>query len=390
MSSMEELWNKLSLLKNRLNSLFVDRDREVVAAIASLISGEPAIFISPPGTGKTRLIEILSEMVNARYFYYLLTKFTEPDELIGPVDVASLKRGRYVRIVKGKLPEAEIVFLDEIFRASSAIRNFLLDIILYKRVYNGSDYLKAPILTVFTASNEVSQENEDAALYDRFTIRDFYGPVGFDSWKQLLEKGLMLEIGRGSHFDPILSSDDVRMLQEGVKKRASEALGNEALIGKYLEVLAELKSTGVELSDRRKVKAIIVASAISFIYREKEISLESLGDAIRLTAPSTEDDLKKIEDVLVKVGLSSYEYRVRQLKTLEAELSNIMARAKAVPADSNLRALSDVLSKSMVVVERVGDSERLESYKSSLQDKIEKAKELLSQLKGEEATNARA
>jgi MoxR-like ATPase len=388
MSSPEVLGIKLSLLKNRLESLFVDRDREVVASLASLVSGEPAIFISPPGTGKTKLIEILSELINARYFYYLLTKFTEPDELIGPVDIAYLRKGKYVRLTKGRLPEAEVVFLDEIFRASSAIRNFLLDIILYKRIYNGSEYIKAPILTIYTASNEVSQENEDAALYDRFTIRDFYGPVGFDSWRQLLEKGLVLEIHRNNFFDPVLSADEIRTIQEKVKQRAFENLKNETLINKYLEVLAELKSSGVELSDRRKVKALIVASAISFIYREGEISLESLGDAIRFTAPSTEDDLKKIEDALVKAGLTSYEYRVRQLKTLETELNNIMARVKAVPADSNIRALNDVLSKSINMVERVGNSERLESYKSSLRDKIDEAKELLSQLKGESAGNA--
>lgn len=382
-----ELNTKISFLRNKLNNLFADREREVEAALASLFSGEPAILVSPPGTAKTKLIETLSRMLDSRYFYYLLTKYTEPDELIGPVDVVSLRKGKYVRVTKGRLPDSEIVFLDEIFRASSAIRNFLLDIILYKRIYNGSEYQKAPILTIFTASNEVSLESEDAALYDRFTIRDFFGPVGFDSWKQLLEKGIELETGYGENIAPILSADEVRIIQQKVKERTRESLKNEKLINKYLEVLAELKSSAVELSDRRKVKTLIVASAISYIYRESEISLESLGEAVRFTAPSTEDDLKKVEEVLVKTGLSSSSYKARQLKTLETELKNVMERARAVPTDSNIRALSDVLSKSESFLERAGDSERLENYRESLQEKIEKAKIILSDLKRESKGN---
>ncbi|MEM0021025.1 MAG: AAA family ATPase [Fervidicoccaceae archaeon] len=387
MNEYEVLSQKIYSLRNSLNQQLVEREKEVTAAISALISGEPAVFISPPGTGKTKLVELLSMLISAKYFYYLLTKFTEPDELIGPIDVAALRKGRYVRITRGRLPEAEVIFLDEIFRSSSAIRNFLLDIILYKRVFNGSEYIRAPILTIYTATNEVSLESEDAALYDRLTIRDFHGNVGFDSWRKLLEKGILLETNQYREVQPILTSEEIRRIQEIVKTRARELISNDSFINKYMEVLAELKSSAIELSDRRKVKTLIVASAISFIYRESTVSLDSLGDAIRLTAPSTEDEVKKVEEVLAKVGLSSYDYKIRQIKTLEAELSNIISRTRAVPAESNVRALDDVLSKSELILERASESRRLESYSSSLREKVIEARNLISKLKEEQSKN---
>ncbi|NAY90019.1 MAG: AAA domain-containing protein [Desulfurococcales archaeon] len=387
MRPSETLLRKLFMLRIELNNYMVGREKEIDATLASLISGEPAIFISPPGTGKTKMIELLSNMIEARYFYYLLTKFTEPDELIGPIDIAMLREGKYSRITSGKLPEAEIAFLDEIFRASSAIRNSLLDIILFRRVYSGNGYLRIPLLTLYAASNEVSLESEDAALYDRFTIRDFHGPVGMDQWTELIRKGIALEAFDAGNRPKHLNSEEVRQLQAMVKLRAAEAPENPSLMNKYIEAMAEMKASGIELSDRRKIKTIFVASAISFIYQEGSISLDSLGDAIRLTAPYTEEDLEKVENALLKVGLASYEHRVRQLRTLEAELTNLIERAKAVPAESNIRALNEVVSKSVLILERVGENQRLKSYASQLQEKVEVGKEVLDKLKGESDGN---
>ena len=127
---------KLVEIRNSLVGSFTQREVEVTAVLSSLISGEPCILVGPPGTAKTMLIETTAKMINAKYFYYLLTRFTEPDELLGVIDVRALREGRYQRITTNRLPEAHIVFLDEIFKASSSIRNILLDIILNRRILN--------------------------------------------------------------------------------------------------------------------------------------------------------------------------------------------------------------------------------------------------------------
>ncbi len=160
-------------IRNKLLNMFTGRETEILATLTSLVSGEPLILVGPPGVAKTALIESLAKMINAKYFYYLLTRFTEPDELLGPLDIIALREGRYERITRNRLPEAEIVFLDEIFKASSAIRNILLDIILNKRYLNGTDYKKLSMISLFTASNEISTDAEDQAFYDRLTLRVF-------------------------------------------------------------------------------------------------------------------------------------------------------------------------------------------------------------------------
>ncbi len=90
----------ISQIKTQLNALFVGRENEVLAILAGLVSSEPTILVGEPGTAKTALIEALSKLMNAKYFYYLLTRFTEPDEPLGPLDVNALREGRYVRIRK--------------------------------------------------------------------------------------------------------------------------------------------------------------------------------------------------------------------------------------------------------------------------------------------------
>ncbi|RUM35124.1 MAG: AAA family ATPase, partial [Archaeoglobus sp.] len=184
--------SKLAELKLKLADLFVQREAEITAVLSGLISGEPTILIGEAGTAKTILIEKMAELIDAKYFYYLLTRFTEPDEVLGPLDINALRDGKYVRRTDGRLPEAEIVFLDEIFKASSAIRNILLDIILNRRFRNNGGYSKLPMLTMYTASNEVSSDAEDAAFYDRLTVRCFVKSVSEDAWSELVERGIVL------------------------------------------------------------------------------------------------------------------------------------------------------------------------------------------------------
>ncbi len=362
---------KLSSMKRILNELFVERDKEITALLAGLVSGEPVILVGPPGTGKTRLIEYLSKLTRSKYFYYLLTRFTEPDEIFGPINISAFREGRYERIIKNRLPDSEIVFLDEIFRASSAIRNILLDIILYKRVLNGEEYIKLPLLAFYTATNEVSHDQEDQGFYDRMTIRNFHSFTSIERWKELLHKGLYLQTE--PPVPQVLSSEEIKLLQEEVSNRALRLRENSSVINKYIEALGELKNLGITLSDRRKVKTLLVASAISMVYQEENVSLDSIADAIRYTAPYDQDDLQKIEEAIVRSGLSSYEYRLRQIHTLKTELTNILNRTISVPTDANLRALDQVIDKSLTIIEQSMKSKRLEDAAKELEDIVRKA-----------------
>src|SRR5512143_538762 len=138
-----------------LSGAFLDKQEIIRLLIISAIAGEHMILVGPPGTAKSALIRMFAQLVDARYFEYLLTRFTEPNELFGPVDIKQFREGRYSRRTERMLPEAEIVFLDEIFKSNSAILNSLLGILNERRFANGADVVPVPLIALFAATNEV-------------------------------------------------------------------------------------------------------------------------------------------------------------------------------------------------------------------------------------------
>lgn len=170
---------KVLELEKALNSLFLEREDEVRGIILSLMCREHCLFIGPPGTAKSALVEAAAKMSGLTYFRALVTKFTTPDELFGPPDLAALERGEYQRRTAGMLPEAEVVFLDEVFKASPSILNTLLSI-MQERIFRNGTMHKVPLISLFGASNEVPEGEEDAALaafQDRFLLRYDVKPV---------------------------------------------------------------------------------------------------------------------------------------------------------------------------------------------------------------------
>lgn len=370
--------SKLAELKLKLADLFVQREAEITAVLSGLISGEPTILIGEAGTAKTILIEKMAELIDAKYFYYLLTRFTEPDEVLGPLDINALRDGKYVRRTDGRLPEAEIVFLDEIFKASSAIRNILLDIILNRRFRNNGGYSRLPMLTMYTASNEVSSDAEDAAFYDRLTVRCFVKSVSEDAWSELVERGIVLE---DIKLKPIVSVNDVKHIQHLVMERFRK-VPESNLMQVYLDALASLKQKGVRLSDRRKIKLLKVASAISVIYGEDELSPDSLAEALKFVAAHDEDDIRKIDQVIFELGLSSYYKHIQRIQTVNSELQNVIKLSRGGGVDE-LRMLSSLCNKANEMLESMPQNPRLMPYIRQLKTSIFRAKDILERKKAE-------
>ena len=117
------LVQRLAQIGRTLESRFLGKDEVIRLLLITTIAGEHAVLIGPPGTAKSALLRDFARLMQARYFEYLLTRFTEPNEIFGPVDIAAFREGRYERRVEGMLPTAEIVFLDEVFKSNSAILN---------------------------------------------------------------------------------------------------------------------------------------------------------------------------------------------------------------------------------------------------------------------------
>ncbi|MFC7502143.1 AAA family ATPase, partial [Nocardioides sp. GCM10030258] len=151
----------------------VDRDvlTEVVALCA--VSGEHLLVVGPPGTAKSDAVRRVSQQLGGQYFEYLLGRFTEPNELFGPINLQRLREGVVEVETAGMVPEADIAFLDEVFLGSTAILNTLLGI-LNERVYRrGNTLVACPLRLCVGATNRLPDDPALDAFADRFLARVF-------------------------------------------------------------------------------------------------------------------------------------------------------------------------------------------------------------------------
>jgi MoxR-like ATPase len=244
---------------------FLDKQEIIRLLLISAVAGEHLVLVGPPGTAKSALVRMFARLIDARYFEYLLTRFTEPNELFGPVDIRAFREGVYTRRTDTMLPEAEIVFLDEIFKSNSAILNSLLAIVNERTFSNGSKVMKVPLLSMFGASNEVPNDDNLSAMFDRFLLRVVSDNLDSYHFHNLVTRGIATEAqkvtGRDADVHPVFSARDLHALH----RRFDQHLRfSEDFLSKYKGLIFQIRSEGVSVSDRRVVKLLklFAASAI--------------------------------------------------------------------------------------------------------------------------------
>ena len=260
-------------LARTLNGHFLDKQEIIRLLIISAIAGEHLVLVGPPGTAKSAIIRTFAKLVDANYFEYLLTRFTEPNELFGPVDIKEFREGRYTRRTENMLPEAEIVFLDEIFKSNSAILNSLLTIINERRFTNGPRVAEVPLISLFAASNEVPNDDNVAAIFDRFLLRVLSENLDSYHFHELLSRGIGNEVAKMTGRDlveaPIISSAELRRLQRSFDEIMTFP---DAFMAKYKGLVFQIRSEGITVSDRRAVKLLKLFAASAVFDGRKEVT----------------------------------------------------------------------------------------------------------------------
>src|ERR1700731_723589 len=201
----EGLRTRINRFRTSLGRFFVRKQELIDLMCGAAIAQEPLLLVGPPGTAKSDLVLKFKDglgLSDEDYFEYMLTRFTEPSEIIGPIDIGLLREGRYVRREQGKLPTARLAFLDEIFKSNSAILNILLTIINERKFYQDGVPLPVRLCVLFAATNEVPEQGELAALKDRFVLKAESRSVQEDHFEQLIDSGLQSEVYRSLNQKP--------------------------------------------------------------------------------------------------------------------------------------------------------------------------------------------
>jgi MoxR-like ATPase len=257
----------IQALRNSLVSRFPERETVIDGTLCAVLASEHVLLLGPPGTAKSALTRAIAQVFSGTYFERLLTKFSTPEELFGPVSLKALERDEFSRVVTGKLPEAHFAFVDEVFKANSAILNSLLTVANERLFHNGATPIQCPLISLFGASNELPDGKELDALWDRFLVR--------------FEVGYLL---RPSNFRTVLTAPEVAggpalgmdVLRHAQAEAAKVGV-TDATVDALLAIRDALRADGIVGSDRRWKKSLRLVQAAAYLAGQGETSPEDLS-----------------------------------------------------------------------------------------------------------------
>lgn len=265
----KSIFSKLEEIRQALNAIFYERENEVDGILVALLSKQHMLMIGPAGTAKSALsVELATIIKDSTYFQWLLTKFSTPEELFGPLSLRDLEKGVYKRVTTTKMPEATIVFLDEIFKANSAILNSLLTLLNERVFYNDGSPTTVPLMTVIGSSNEYPEEEEGLeALFDRFLLR-FEIDFIVDETNFIA----MMRDSKKAREMPSMTLDELVYLQQ----MTEQVVIPDEVVETVSRIRTELRDEGIRPSDRRFKHSLCVLQATAILNQREVVQLEDI------------------------------------------------------------------------------------------------------------------
>lgn len=346
-------------IKDALNQKFLERSSLIDGMLSALLAKEPLLMVGPPGTAKSAICEALCSAIDGKYFSWMMNKFTVTEELFGPLSLKALEDDRYTRVITGKLPDADIAYLDEVFKGSSAILNTMLTIMNERVFFDDAKRTKVPLQTAFASSNEIPDAEELSAFYDRFVLRFFVSPVKSQASVEALFTGF------GQVSVPSISMKELAKAQEESQKLPIPKDTLELLV----KLRRETESQGFIVSDRKWVQSVRVLRGFAYLNGHKTVEADDLSIYQHMiwSKPDQIPQARKMVLGMVNPNAEKILKIVDEMRDLEQSLdkdgtNEIEAFTKVKTAIETLKKLRKDNKASPALEEAIAEGEKLKFH----------------------------
>ena len=342
---------KMSQIFVEMNNLFVERDELIKLMELAIVTGTNLLMLGPPGTAKSAITyEMCGRIENANYFQWMLNKTSDPSEILGPFSVKEMENDKFMRITTGKLPEAHIAFMDEVFKSNAPTLNALLTIMNEHIFYNDGKPVEVPLISMFGASNEPPEDESLDAMYDRFIFRMNVQYIHDAANKKRMHSnyvdsraGLLNMVNKTT-----ITLEEVQALQAAAKTVKVP----KDIINKFIRLISDLDRQAVHISDRRQNECFKVMQGSAVLAGRNSVTLDDFKSLVYVLWEK-EEHIPLIESSILKM-VNPYDDRFKELKENFNQVK------------TDIESITDSSQKSKKAIESKGVIEKIASKTNKL------------------------
>ena len=310
-ATLQSAQAKMQQIYVEMNNLFVERDELIKIMQLAIATGTNLLMLGPPGTAKSAITyELCGRIENANYFQWMLNKTSDPSEVFGPFSVKEMENDKFLRITTGKLPEAHIAFMDEVFKSNAPTLNALLTIMNEHIFYNDGKPQPVPLISMFGASNEPPEDETLDAMYDRFIFRMNVQYIHDAANKKRMHSNYI--DGRagllGLAAKTTISLAELQTLQQAAKAVKVP----KDVINKFIRLINDLDRQAIHVSDRRQNECFKIMQGSAVLRGSNVVGLDDFKSLIYVLWEK-EEHIPLIESAILKM-VNPYDDRFKELK----------------------------------------------------------------------------